>query len=387
MTLAIDYIPLSLYIHIPWCIKKCPYCDFNSHTLKDPIPENDYIEALIQDLTRDLEHFDIKRPIHSIFIGGGTPSLFSSQAYEKLFNAIQRLCDCKSKMEITLEANPGTYEQQRFCDYRTLGINRLSLGIQSFDDKYLKILGRIHGQAEALKAINAAQQAGFEAINLDLMYGLPGQNVKDGLKDLQCALAFNTPHLSWYQLTLEPNTLFYKTNPTLPDELTIEALEQNAHALLTEQGFDHYEISAFAKPQAQCQHNLNYWRFGDYLGIGAGAHSKVTATHSREIWRLEKIRVPQSYLKANPNFIARQYKVELSQLPFEFMLNNLRLKEAIPITRFQKRTGLSLEQIKAILEKAENLKLLKWSPEFIKVTKQGKRYLNDLQALFLNFTD
>ncbi len=281
---------LSLYIHMPWCVKKCPYCDFNSHALKGEIDEQSYIKALIDDL--DSHQLPTDSRFLSIFIGGGTPSLFSAQAYQRLFKHLQQNYSLHSDIEITLEANPGTIDFEKFQSYCDVGINRLSIGVQSFNDKHLQKLGRIHNSDHAKRAIDIAQQAGFKNFNLDLMHGLPNQTDLEAAQDLKTALSFKPPHLSWYQLTIEPNTVFYKQHPTLPNEQQLEAIENIGQHCLSD--YQHYEISAFCLPEHQCQHNLNYWRFGDYLGIGAGAHSKLTQnSDTLEVSRFEKKRMPK----------------------------------------------------------------------------------------------
>jgi oxygen-independent coproporphyrinogen-3 oxidase len=287
-------LPLSLYIHLPWCVQKCPYCDFNSHALKKALPEKEYLNCLLQDLEHDLETFNIDRPLHSIFIGGGTPSLFSPASFEYLLNEISKKICLPAGIEITMEANPGTVEHAAFRDYQTAGINRVSLGIQSFQNDKLKRLGRIHSSEEAQKAIETVQ-ASFENFNLDLMFGLPNQTIEDGLYDLTTGLAFQPTHLSWYQLTLEANTIFYKNPPALPSDEIIWMLQEQGQALLKQHGYHQYEISAYSKTDSQCKHNLNYWRFGDYLGTGAGAHGKITLSPN-EVIRTRKIKQPQSYM-------------------------------------------------------------------------------------------
>ncbi|GGI86467.1 radical SAM family heme chaperone HemW [Legionella impletisoli] len=375
-------IPLALYIHIPWCIRKCPYCDFNSHKSPNGLPEQNYIQALIHDLKADIEMVS-GRTIQSIFIGGGTPSLFSAKAYAQLFEALQTLLDFENDIEITLEANPGTVEQQRFRDYRALGINRLSLGIQSFHTDHLNVLGRIHDAEQAKKAINSARLAGFENINLDLMHSLPNQSVEEGLKDLKTALHFEPEHLSWYQLTIEPNTVFYKKNPTLPSEDTCLSLEEAGLELLNKSGYTRYEISAFCKPDKPSQHNLNYWLFGDYLGIGAGAHGKLT-TPDFTVWRTRKHRQPNDYLAFEKSFCPEKKRVTLDDLIFEFMLNTSRLQQPIPFDLFTQRTGLSSEQLVPKLKQAESKGFIQIQKKAWQVTSLGRRFTNDLQALFLS---
>jgi putative oxygen-independent coproporphyrinogen III oxidase len=373
-------IPLSLYIHIPWCIQKCPYCDFNSHKSPEILPEDHYIQALIADLIADLQYIQ-QRKIHSIFIGGGTPSLFSAKAYERLFHELKQIVTFAPDLEITLEANPGTVEQQRFTEYRQLGINRLSLGIQSFNGKHLKILGRIHNEQHAHAAIESARKAGFDNLNLDLMHGLPTQSIAEGLEDLRMALSYQPEHCSWYQLTIEPNTVFYKEKPPLPSEEEAYILEKQGLALLQESGLIRYEISAFSTLNRQAHHNLNYWLFGDYLGIGAGSHGKLTTNEG--ILRTRKHRQPRIYLDDKKPFLAHLECVQNQELVFEFMLNTTRLEQAIPLTLFTERTGLPTEMLLILLYQAEKKNLIHLTKTHWQVTPLGRRYTNDLQALFL----
>jgi oxygen-independent coproporphyrinogen-3 oxidase len=373
-------IPLSLYIHIPWCIRKCPYCDFNSHKSPEILPEDNYVHALLADLRTDLERFET-REISSIFIGGGTPSLFSADAYHTLFQELKQLLSFAPDIEITLEANPGSVEQQRFTAYRQLGINRLSLGIQSFNPEHLKKLGRIHDEQQAHKAIESARNAGFDNLNLDIMHGLPNQSVAQGLQDLRTALSYQPEHFSWYQLTIEPNTVFYKEKPPLPSEDDAYHLEEQGLLLLKESGFTRYEISAFSQPNRQARHNLNYWQFGDYLGIGAGAHGKLTTQQG--VLRTRKHRQPKDYLDASKPFIAQVELVVEKELLFEFMLNTTRLEQAIPIELFNARTGLPSDKLLKKLKLAEQKQLIHMINDYWQVTDLGRRYTNDLQALFL----
>lgn len=376
-------LPASLYIHIPWCIRKCPYCDFNSHKSPDNLPEANYINALIADFKADLIDFPA-REIHSIFIGGGTPSLFSAQAYESLLNQLQQLVPFTKNIEITLEANPGTVEQQRFNDYRQLGINRLSLGIQSFNAAHLKALGRIHDDKQAHKAINTARQAGFDNLNIDLMHGLPNQSIAEGLEDLRSALAYQPEHLSWYQLTIEPNTVFYKQRPALPNEDDACLLEDRGLAMLASKGFERYEISAFCQPGKPARHNLNYWLFGDYYGIGAGAHGKITSLDNNpQIYRTRKHRQPADYLHPDKPFLAAKEQLTANSLLFEFMLNTTRLQQPIAHQLFSERTGLSFDNLKPMLIHAAQKGLIEVSEACWQVTSLGRRFTNDLQTLFL----
>lgn len=375
-------LPLSLYIHIPWCIRKCPYCDFNSHKSPELLPEDNYVNALIADLKQDLNLFD-GRELQSIFIGGGTPSLFSAKAYDKLFESIQHILPFTKDIEITLEANPGTVEQQRFNDYRKLGINRLSIGIQSFNPAHLKALGRIHDSHQAHRAIDAARLAGFDNINLDIMHGLPNQTVAEGIDDLLTALNHQPEHLSWYQLTIEPNTVFYKSQPTLPSEEESCLIEEEGFALLEERHYNRYEISAFCQTAKPSRHNLNYWLFGDYLGIGAGAHGKLTSPDGQKIHRTRKHRQPADYLNQDKPFLAACDLINTNDLMFEFMLNTTRLQQPITNELFTERTGLSFDYLRPGLLAAEKKGLLTLNDTHWQITPFGRRYTNDLQGLFL----
>jgi len=373
---------LSLYIHTPWCIRKCPYCDFNSHAIRNEPPEENYRNALLLDLMNHLSSIQ-NRKIQSIFIGGGTPSLLSAKFYERLFDQLRNHLNFTSDIEITLEANPGTVEQSRFKDYRSTGINRLSLGIQSLQDDKLKRLGRIHSGKEAVHAVEIATRAGFDNFNLDIMHGLPGQSVQDALFDLQAALDLAPKHLSWYQLTLEPNTYFHKFPPQLPHDDLLAEIQKEGYTQLNNYGFEHYEVSAFAKSNYQCRHNINYWEFGDYIGIGAGAHSKLTDINTNTITRHWNLKNPKDYLNATQSFVANKKIITQQELALEFMMNALRLQKPIPISLFEQRTGLSLQAIQIPLNKAHQQKLLAIENTHFIVTSQGKRYLNELLELFL----
>ena len=372
-------IPLSLYIHIPWCIRKCPYCDFNSHKSPDVLPEIAYVDALLLDLENDLSRI-CPREIESVFIGGGTPSLFSAAAYERLFTGLKARLSFKKDIEITLEANPGSVDESRFSDYRALGINRLSLGIQSFDSKHLKALGRIHDGPQAHHAIERARRAGFTNMNVDIMHGLPNQTAAEGLEDLRQALSYQPEHLSWYQLTIEPNTVFYKLQPTLPDDDTLGMLEEEGFAMLAENQFQRYEISAFCCDGKASQHNLNYWLFGDYLGIGAGAHGKLTTD---AVYRTRKHRQPKDYLDTSKPFLAELLNIEPADRLLEFILNTSRLQQPIPQALLTERTGLRWDEALSLFQQAEAKGLLSITPDAWQVTPLGRRYTNDLQALFL----
>lgn len=374
--------PLSLYIHFPWCIRKCPYCDFNSHALLTELPEKNYINLLLKDLEQDLAKIK-DRAIISIFMGGGTPSLFSPGGLNYLLVELAKRLEFSDNIEITLEANPGTVEYQRFYAYREAGINRLSLGVQSFSTEKLKLLGRIHDGEEAIKAVSAAKTAGFTNINLDLMYGLPQQSVMEGLQDLQIAFSLEPTHISWYQLTIEPNTEFYQRPPQLPLEETMGELQERGEEIFRQKAYKHYEISAFSKEGYHCIHNLNYWQFGDYIGIGAGAHSKLTDSEKRIIRRAWKQKNPKAYLAQKNDFLAEEKFILSKELPFEFMLNALRLYQKIPAELFQQRTGLSFSSIQPILHKAQQQNLLIYDVFAIETTEFGKRFYNNLLALFI----
>jgi len=376
--------PLSLYIHVPWCVRKCPYCDFNSHKSPDQIPEDAYIDALIRDLEQEVP-LVWGRTVTSIFIGGGTPSLFSAEAYDRLFSAIRALLPLSSQAEITLEANPGTFEQERFADYLALGINRLSIGIQSFDDQALQALGRIHDKGQAIKAVETAHKVGFENFNLDLMFGLPHQTASKAAHDVNTAIALEPTHISYYQLTLEPNTLFYQQPPTLPDEDPIIDWQNDSQQLLAEAGYRQYEVSAYAKENKRCQHNLNYWQFGDYLGIGAGAHGKISDAAQQSITRRSKQKQPQAFIDTagTDKVLLSDEKISRKDIGFEFMLNALRLTDGFPTPLFYQHAGVPISHIDKALEQAQHEGLLERDIHFIKPTEKGQRYLNSLIELFL----
>lgn len=387
---AMTLPPLSLYIHVPWCVRKCPYCDFNSHKADSTLPEAEYVCALLDDLDVDLawlsEQGVANRPIHSIFIGGGTPSLLSVQAYQDLFAGLQKRLRFSDDIEITMEANPGTFEANKFEGYRKLGINRLSIGIQSFQDHQLKHLGRIHSGQEAINAVNMAKAAGFDNFNLDFMHGLPDQTLEHALADLQQGIDLNPTHLSWYQLTIEPNTEFFKRPPVLPQDETLWAIQEAGQKLLADNGYDQYEISAYAKQDKQAKHNLNYWQFGDYLGIGAGAHGKLTIPHDdinqSKIYRTAKTRLPKDYLNLAKRFLVVQDNIEIEDRDLEFLMNALRLFHGVHKTLFSARTGLEYDQIEQKVESLVAKGLLE-SGHKLKTTSQGQLFLNELLERFL----
>jgi len=371
-------LPLSLYIHIPWCVRKCPYCDFNSHEIRADIPEVDYINALLADLEQDLVRVS-GRKIHSIFFGGGTPSMLSPDAIDKLLSGVRQRIPIIADAEITLEANPGTVDNERFQGFYQAGINRLSIGIQSFDDGSLKKIGRIHDGLAAKKAIEAAQNAGFNNINLDLMFGLPAQTEKMALADLETAVSFETTHISWYQLTIEPNTLFYHQTPTnIGDEDLLWQMQMAGQEYLAAQNYKQYEISAYAKQM--CKHNLNYWKFGDYLGIGAGAHGKITNLDT--ITRLSKQRHPQTYLESIDK-IATSKQLKIEDVKLEFMMNALRLVDGFTKQEFEQNTGLKLAVVETPIQEAINNNWLLHQNGRFYASSLGMRFLNDLLGLFM----
>ena len=376
--------PLSLYVHLPWCIKKCPYCDFNSHEWRDNaqgMPEQRYIDALLADLEASLPLI-WGRPVHSIFIGGGTPSLFEPASIDRLISGIRARLPLEAEAEITMEANPGTFEKDRFKAFRAAGVTRLSIGVQSFNDAHLKALGRVHNSDQAMAAVAEAQSA-FETFNLDVMYALPGQSLADLTLDIQTALNFKPPHISIYHLTIEPNTMFAKHPPVLPEDDDAYAMMDLITEMTGAAGLQRYEVSAYAKPGHRCWHNLNYWQFGDYLGIGAGAHSKLSFAH--RVMRYVRYREPQLYLaQALQGAPVTQYEeVAREELPFEYMLNALRLKEGFSLADYMARTGLAMTSIQQGLAKAEAKQLIARDLNRVWPTERGFDFLSDLQALFL----
>lgn len=375
--------PLALYVHIPWCVQKCPYCDFNSHALKQGLPETAYIDALLEDLEADL--FRVPgRELSSIFIGGGTPSLLSAEAIARLLAGIRSRIPFADDIEITMEANPGTVEAGRFAGFQAAGINRISIGVQSFDPAQLQKLGRIHDPAQASSAAHQAAGLGLRSFNLDLMHGLPGQTLEQALDDLRQAIALAPPHLSWYQLTIEPNTAFGARPPQLPEDETLWDIQEQGHALLLAAGYRQYEISAYAKPGFECQHNLNYWRFGDYLGIGCGAHGKLTDAATGVIQRTVKIKHPKGYLDPARAYLDECWTVNADELPFEYFMNRFRLFEAVPKHEFSQRTGLDEASQAARLQEAMACELLLDGGDHWQVTELGHRYLNKLLQLFMD---
>jgi len=373
--------PLSLYIHIPWCVRKCPYCDFNSHVGHQSLPEMAYLEALKNDLALDLKYVQ-GRSLQSIFIGGGTPSLMSGSFYEHLLAFVEAEIPFSPEIEITLEANPGTTEAGRFEHYHHSGINRLSLGVQSFSDTQLRALGRIHSAEQAHKAIDMAKHAGFGNFNIDLMHGLPGQTLEDALADLRQAMDHAPAHVSWYQLTIEPNTEFYSKPPTLPVDDTLWDIQTQGNQLLASQGYTQYEVSAYAKANQKAVHNLNYWTFGDYIGIGAGAHSKITLGDSKRILRYRKSRQPKDYLMPRPTYQVGVEHLESDSLPFEFLMNVLRLKEGVDARMFERRTGLPIATIARQVKRLREEGLMEGHR--LGLTQKGFLFLDSVLERFID---
>ena len=374
--------PLALYVHIPWCIRKCPYCDFNSHAATPELPEQAYGAALLADLDLDLTHVH-NRPLTSIFFGGGTPSLFSAAALQALLKGIEQRIPFSAHIEITLEANPGTFEQEKFAAYRALGINRLSIGIQSFQDSKLQALGRVHSGAEAIAAIEMARQAGFTDFNLDLMHGLPDQSPQEALTDLQTAIDLAPSHLSWYQLTMEPNTVFWSKPPVLPEDDVLWDIQEAGQALLAQQGYRQYEVSAYARDDQVAVHNVNYWSFGDFIGIGAGAHGKLSDPQGR-IQRTWKTKQPTDYLNPDKAFLAGSNTLAAEDLPFEFLMNALRLTDGVALELFSQRTGVPVSALDKGLRQAQQRGLLCADPQRLAASAQGQLFLNDLLHIFLD---
>jgi oxygen-independent coproporphyrinogen-3 oxidase len=374
--------PLSLYIHIPWCVQKCPYCDFNSHAQKGEIPETEYVAHLLDDLDQDLSYVQ-GRKLHSIFFGGGTPSLLSEQAVANILDGVKQRIEFEDDIEITLEANPGTLEYNKFSGFAEAGVNRISIGVQSFQLDKLKALGRIHNDDEAKTAASYAANS-VNTFNIDLMHGLPDQSLEDAMSDLKQAIALNPTHLSWYQLTIEPNTLFYSQPPKLPQDETLWEIQQQGHELLKAAGFIQYEISAYSKTGYQCKHNLNYWRFGDYLGIGCGAHGKITQVAKNNIIRTEKVKHPKGYMDLTKPYLNKMWDVEMDDRPFEYFMNKLRIKEPFYLDDFQQFTGLDACILEDKINRGIELTLLtKISDGKYQTTAKGIQFYNDLVDLFL----
>jgi oxygen-independent coproporphyrinogen-3 oxidase len=394
--MSLQLPPLALYVHVPWCIRKCPYCDFNSHQANNDIPETEYVNALREDLQQD-QPLAQGRKLSSIFFGGGTPSMLSAQAIEQILKDAETVIGFETDIEITLEANPGTFEQEKFAGFRAAGVNRLSIGIQSFNDQQLKLLGRVHGRAEALRAVGVARSAGFDNINLDLMHGLPEQSVAAAQADLQQAIELAPEHLSWYQLTIEQNTAFYSAPPVLPEEEILADIQDAGIELLAAAGYVQYEISAYARQQKRARHNMNYWQFGDYLGIGAGAHGKVSFPAQNKILRLWKTRLPKHYLDAmtaqkistslgghQNSFGAGSDLLSPAALPLEFMMNALRLTDGVPQDFFSARTGLDWQVVEPIWQRLSQQGLVETVQGIIRPTALGRRFLNRVLQAFMH---
>lgn len=380
--MALQLPPLALYIHIPWCIQKCPYCDFNSHAVKQGIPEQEYISHLLADLAEDLPLVS-GRELHSIFIGGGTPSVFSAEGIRAILQGVRQQLPFTDDIEITMEANPGTVEAERFAGYVQAGVTRFSIGVQSFQTTQLKALGRIHDCDEAIRAAQLAAKLPLKSFNLDLMHGLPQQDINGALADLQQAIDLSPPHLSWYQLTIEPNTAFASKPPVLPEDDMLWDIQEQGQALLAQHGYMQYEISAYSKTGHQCKHNLNYWRYGDYLGIGCGAHGKITLPSRNAILRTVKIKHPKGYMDLTRRYTDSRDQVEAEDRPFEFFMNRFRLLEPCPISDFTAYTGLPLSTIEPAIADAVSKGLLSQTDKHWQVTAKGARYLNDLLTLFM----
>lgn len=372
--------PLSLYVHIPWCVQKCPYCDFNSHGQHGELPQQAYIDALIDDLKNDIQYVQ-GRKLHSIFIGGGTPSLFDAAQIERLLTQVSLLIPFSEQIEISMEANPGTLEHDDFEAYYQAGVTRLSIGVQSFSSDKLNLLGRIHDRDEAKVAAHKASEAGYDSFNLDLMHGLPNQSFDEAMADIDIAAALNPPHLSWYQLTIEQNTLFHSKPPQLPDDEALWKIYEQGQKKLAGLGYEQYEISAYAKPGYRCQHNINYWQFGDYLGIGCGAHGKVTLLESGKIIRTVKIKHPKGYLAAE-NYTFDLTEVTEDERAIEYLMNRFRLISPIPKSEFEQRTGLSRTVIKEGIAKAKAKSLITENEEYWELTSKGQMFVNELLSQF-----
>ncbi|MFT4928831.1 MAG: putative oxygen-independent coproporphyrinogen III oxidase [Phenylobacterium sp.] len=374
--------PLSLYIHIPWCIQKCPYCDFNSHALKQEIPESVYVQHLLDDLRQDIKWVQ-GRKLSTIFIGGGTPSLFSAEAIARILQGVEAHIPFADDIEITMEANPGSVEAHRFAGYRQAGVNRISIGVQSFQAEKLKQLGRVHNCDEALNAAKLAHHIKLNTFNLDLMHGLPNQSLEDALFDLNTAIELAPPHLSWYQLTIEPNTLFYAKPPKLPQDELLWEIQERGHELLNAHGYQQYEVSAYAQPGQQCRHNLNYWRFGDYLGIGCEAHGKITLPDDNTIIRTSKVKHPKGYMDLTKPYLNKQWEVAKDEQAFEYFMNRLRLMEAFDKDEVIQYSAVSHQDIMPAISQALDKGLLTETASQWQITRKGTFYLNDLLELFM----
>ncbi|QYJ74281.1 radical SAM family heme chaperone HemW [Shewanella sp. FJAT-52076] len=379
--MKLELPPLSLYVHIPWCVQKCPYCDFNSHGKQGDLPQEAYVDALLADLDADLRYVQ-GRALYSIFIGGGTPSLFDASAIGRLLEGVKARIPFCDDIEITMEANPGTLEHDDFNAYREAGVTRLSVGVQSFSRDKLNLLGRIHGRDEATRAAELATAAGYQSFNLDLMHGLPNQSFDEAMADIDTAASLNPPHLSWYQLTIEPNTLFHSRPPQLPDDEALWHIYEQGQKKLAALGYEQYEISAYAKPGFQCRHNLNYWQFGDYLGIGCGAHGKVTVPAENRILRTVKIKHPKGYLAAS-DYLFELSEVQEEDRPLEFLMNRLRLMTPIAKGEFESRTGLDASLLDEGMAQASEKGLIRHSEDSWTLTLKGHMFVNDLLSHFL----
>jgi oxygen-independent coproporphyrinogen-3 oxidase len=380
----VELPPLSLYVHLPWCVRKCPYCDFNSHAVREEMPGDEYVQALLRDLEEELPLI-WGRPVHSIFFGGGTPSLFNARQIETLLTGFRTLLQVSPDAEITLEANPGTIEHDSFSSYRAAGVNRVSLGVQSFDDDRLQDIGRIHGRAEVEQAVAAIHRSGINNFNIDLMFALPGQSPESAVQDIRAALACEPAHVSHYQLTIEPNTAFHASPPALPDDDTAWEMQQGCGAELGKAGFEQYEISAWSRPGFQCRHNLNYWRYGDFLGIGAGAHGKITLPAEQTVRRRVRQRHPKAWMKGvwAGNSVTENHALDSEERVFEFFLNQLRLRDGVSKKHLQPRTGVAWSEVSDRVQVAIDKGLLKDADGSLSPTELGWRFINEIQALFL----